>query len=101
MNKIQYVLILSIASAIAISIPILANALTTTTTTDNADRRSYTWCPLNQTNIASFNGELDGCPLTRVYVNNWHSLTALQQTSIDIMLRSKGFIDSGEDTLIK
>ena len=76
-------------------------SLSPTITTDNTDRRMYTYCPLNNNDILSFNGEVDGCPLARVYVNNWNSLTPTQQTTIDNLLTSKGFVDAGQNPLVK
>ena len=71
----------------------------TTTTIDNADRREYTYCPLSDSDVKAFNGEINGCPLMRVYVDDWSKKTSLEQSTIDNMLRLKGFVDSGEHVL--
>jgi len=75
------------------------SASITTKTIDNSGRREYTYCPISDTLAKSMNAEINGCPLTRVYVNNWNSLTPLQQTDIDTKLRAIGFVDSGENIL--
>ena len=69
------------------------------TSIDNSGRREYTYCPLSDSDIKSFNGEVNGCPLARVYVGNWNSLSSIDQQKIDTLLRSKGFVDSGENIL--
>lgn len=73
----------------------IAYAQTRTVTVDNADRREYTWCPIND-QLARTNISVEGCPLTRVYVNDWNKLSPLQQNTIDTQLRSLGFVDSDE-----
>lgn len=75
------------------------SASITTKTIDNSGRREYTYCPISDTLAKSMNAEINGCPLTRVYVNNWNNLTPLQQTDIDTKLRAIGFVDSGENIL--
>lgn len=69
------------------------------TTIDNVDRREYTYCPLSDSDVKAFNGEINGCPLMRVYVDDWSKKTLLEQSTIDNMLRAKGFVDSGEHVL--
>lgn len=102
--KTEIIIGMGIALALIPIIMYATNAfgasISPTTTIDNS-RRVYTWCPLNSTNIASFNGEVDGCPLSRVYVNNWNSLTPIQQATIDNMLTSKGFVDAGQNPSVK
>ena len=95
--KNQTIAILGIIGIIAGSISGIAyGSLTSNTITiDNSDRREYTWCPISD-QLAKTNIEIEGCPLTRVYVNDWNKLTVLEQTQIDTELRSLGFVDSGE-----
>jgi len=66
-----------------------------TITVDNSNRREYTYCPIND-QLAKTNISVEGCPLVRVYVNNWSQLTSLQQTTIDTQIRGLGFVDAGE-----
>jgi hypothetical protein len=101
MKKYHILIFLAIwVSAISVGIWASANALAASTiTVDNANRREYTYCPLSDTDVKSFGGEIDGCPVVRVYVNNWSTLTPTEQTTIDTLLRSKGFVDSGENIL--
>jgi len=75
------------------------SASITTTTLDNSGRREYTYCPISDTLAKSINGEINGCPISRVYINHWNQLTPLQQTDIDTKLRAIGFVDSGENIL--
>jgi len=98
MIKMRYIYeILFISAIIAVGIASYSySASITTKTIDNSGRREYTYCPISDTLVKSLNAEIDGCPLTRVYVNNWNSLTPLQQTDIDTKLRAIGFVDSGE-----
>lgn len=87
------------------SIPLIVHALTTqsiiTTTLDNINRRVYTYCPINATQVTSFHGDIEGCPIVRVYVNNWNTLPLANQTAIDTMLRTKGFVDQGENPALQ
>lgn len=78
-----------------------APSVTTTIDSFNKNSREYTYCPLSSNDLSSFTGEVDGCPLARVYVNNWNSLSSVQQSTIDTLLRSKGFVDIGENPTVK
>jgi len=92
--------ILFISAIIVVGIASYAySASITTTTLDNSGRREYTYCPISDTLAKSINGEVNGCPLARVYINDWNKLTPLQQTDIDTKLRTIGFVDSGENIL--
>jgi len=75
------------------------SASITTNTIDSSGRREYTYCPISDSLVKSLNAEINGCPLIRIYVNHWSSLTPLQQTDIDTKLRAIGFVDSGEHIL--
>jgi hypothetical protein len=99
-NIIESVIIIFVVVCINFGAVIVSGALTTTTI-DNAGRREYTYCPIDDTTVKSFNGEVDGCPLARVYINDWAKLTTVQQTAIDTKLRSLGFVDTGENPLLK
>lgn len=59
-------------------------------------RREYTWCPLTDSNAKTLNAEINGCPLVRVYINDWSRLTPLQQSDVDSRMRAMGFVDAGE-----
>jgi len=92
--------ILFISAIIAVGIASYAySASITTTTLDNSGRREYTYCPISDTLAKAINGEINGCPLSRVYIKDWNKLTPLQQTDIDTKLRAIGFVDSGENIL--
>lgn len=65
-------------------------------TLDNNSRREYTWCPISDTNVKAMSAEISGCPVVRVSVNNWNSLSALEQNTIDTRMRAMGFVDAGE-----
>lgn len=67
-----------------------------TTTIDNLNRREYTYCPLSDSDVKAMSAEIDGCPLVRVYINDWNKLTLTQQNTIDTLLRNKGLVDTGE-----
>jgi len=67
-------------------------------TLDNSNRREYTWCPIND-QLAKTNISVEGCPLARVYINDWNRLTVLQQTTIDSQMRGLGFVDAGEHVI--
>ena len=86
-------IIIALIIGILSSIPIVAYGAITL---DNSNRREYTYCPITDNLAKSLNAEIDGCPLVRVYVNNWNTLTSLQQTTIDSQLRGLGFVDAGE-----
>ena len=106
-SRNQLILVIIVIAVSIPAIPLIGHALTPTTTVtlDNANRREYVYCPLNSTNIATINplasSELDGCPLVRIYINHWNTLPILNQTTIDTMLRSKGFTDAGENPTLK
>lgn len=63
---------------------------------DSSNRREYTWCPMTDSNAKTLNAEINGCPLVRVYINDWNRLTPLQQSDIDSRMRAMGFVDAGE-----
>lgn len=65
-------------------------------TVDNANRREYTYCPISDSNAKLMNAEINGCPVVRVFVNNWSNLSVAEQTAIDTRMRSMGFVDAGE-----
>jgi len=98
--KQQYIIsIISISSLLILGLLVYVEAQTRTITLDNSNRREYTYCPLSDSEIKSLNAEINGCPLVRIYVNDWNKLTSLEQTAIDTLLRGKGFVDSGEHIL--
>lgn len=78
-----------------------SSSLSATTTLDTSNRRIYTYCPLSNSDINSFNGEIDGCPVVRVYISNWTSLSPTQQSTIDTLLTSKGFVDEMQNPTVK
>lgn len=100
MNDTLIIILVSILVT-AISIPAIFIIVygASITSIDNSSRREYTYCPLSDSDVKSFNGEVNGCPLARVYVDNWNSLSSIDQQKIDTLLRSKGFVDSGENIL--
>ena len=83
-----------IGLAVGITIIMTAGLASGVITLDN-NRREYTWCPIND-QLAKTNIEVNGCPIVRVYVNDWNRLTVLQQASIDSQMRGLGFVDAGE-----
>lgn len=98
MKYIPEIILISSLSII-LTIAIAYGASLSTSTIDNAGRREYTYCPISDTLSKSLNAEINGCPLVRIYVNNWNSLTPLEQSTIDSQLRVIGFVDSGEHIL--
>jgi len=98
MKYIPEILLISALVIVGI-ISVAYSASITTTTIDNSGRREYTYCPISDTLAKSINGEINGCPISRVYINHWNQLTPLQQTDIDTKLRAIGFVDSGENIL--
>lgn len=103
--KTEIIIGMGIALALIPIIMYATNAfgvsISPTTTLDNTNRRMYTWCPLNATDISSFNGEIDTCPMARVYVNNWNTLSLQQQQTVDKILTAKGFVDAGQNPSVK
>jgi hypothetical protein len=81
---------------LSLALAVYVEAQTRTITVDNTNRREYTYCPIPDSTARSLNAEIDGCPLMRVYINNWSSLTVLQQNTIDTQMRTLGFVDAGE-----
>lgn len=87
--------------AIVFSIPIVyaqvsidANTKNTLTSTDH--RKSFGYCPVNtdtQTVLSKYGASytIEGCPLSRVYVDNWDKLPDLTKQSIVSELASKGY----------
>jgi hypothetical protein len=68
---------------------------------DNTGRREYVYCPANLLTLDSrATYSVEGCPLTRIYVNNWNGLSTVVQTAIDTQLRSLGFRDANEVGLL-
>ena len=91
MKHLNYLYIILIVSIISFTV---ANAVPSI---NNASRREYVYCPINPTTLdQSTTYEINGCPNVRIYVNNWNTLTPLQQTSIDAQLRGLGFKDPDE-----
>jgi len=88
------VAIVGISVTIVMSVGIAFGAITI----DSSNRREYTWCPISDT-TAKTNIEVDGCPVVRVYINDWNRLTILQQSSIDTQMRGLGFVDAGEHVI--
>lgn len=96
MNKKNLLFIIPISLMIVLPLIVYGVSISTI---DNSGRREYTYCPLSDSDVKSMSAEINGCPLARVYVNDWNSKTPLEQTTIDILLRSKGFVDSSENIL--
>jgi hypothetical protein len=66
-------------------------------TVDNSSRREYVYCPIDPSTLNSKTTyEINGCPIARVYVDRWNTLTELDKTAIDTQLRNSGFKDVGE-----
>ena len=96
----RYFIIIGLVAIWAITASMIyADAQVRTITVDNSNRREYTYCPLSDSDVKSFGGEINGCPLMRVYVKNWNNLTPLQQSTIDTLMRGKGFVDAGEHVI--
>lgn len=76
------------------SIPIIITYAAVTI--DNANRREYTYCPISDANAKLLDAEVNGCPVVRVFINNWSNLSIAEQTAIDTRMRSMGFVDAGE-----
>ena len=97
--KLEYYSILIIIGIIFGSIfgiaygAIIENSITL----DNSDRREYGYCPISpEVMLSKAQFEINGCPIVRVYVSNWNSLSEIEKSTIDTQLRSSGFKDIGE-----
>lgn len=98
MNHVIFPICGMIILAVGISFIAVNGSTSNTISLDNSNRREYTYCPIND-ELSKTNIEINGCPLTRVYVNDWNRLTVGQQTQIDSQLRALGFVDAGEHIL--
>lgn len=92
---IPLILIIAVTTVLLVSVISYATALTTSV--DSSNRRQYVYCPFDPTLFSSKTTfEISGCPLARIYVDNWNSLSPTDQTTIDTQLRNNGFKDIGE-----
>lgn len=65
-------------------------------TVDNSDRREYVYCPIDTEELKVITTyEINGCPLVRVYIDNWTKLTLEEQTIIGQQMKANGFKDVG------
>lgn len=66
---------------------------------DIQNRKEFTTCSIKPSEFPA-NAELEfyGCPTVRVYINNWDSLTPVEQSSITQLLTSKGFVENETGT---
>ena len=77
----------------AIGLSVIPNSISV----DSSNRREYVYCPIDSLLLSSKTTyEINGCPIVRIYVDNWNNLSALDQASIDTQLRNAGFKDVGE-----
>jgi len=96
MNNRNIIIVLVITALATMSSMLYVQALSNPSV-DDSGRREYVYCPINPSLLdTSTTYELNGCPTVRIYVDNWNSLTALKQSSIDTQLRSAGFKDPNE-----
>lgn len=95
MRKSSIAIVICLTILIAFSTAMIAMGAVSL---DGSNRREYTWCPIND-QLAKTNVSIEGCPIVRIYVNDWSRLTPLQQTTIDTQLRTLGFVDAGEHVI--
>ena len=63
----------------------------------NETRKEYVYCPIDTELLdKSVTYEINGCPIIRVYVENYDRLDTLKRTQIDNTLRTDGFIPKEE-----
>lgn len=65
-------------------------------TIDNSGRREYVYCPVDIDTLGiELTYELNGCPIARIYIDNWLSMTVEEQNAIHEHLINNGFKDVG------